>query len=177
MVRTALLRFGAGPIVELTLNADAGDPAAEAEFRRLLDGARPSGTEDPIAGVRMALLAGPDGGPDHPAGPVRLELTADYHGPESFTLASTDDAQRFRVEAAEPAAEAALRSAAVGSMLSAGVGVARAEDGRMLRFEDGPTPRLSPGRNPAPPRPSPPPPEAPEARPPPRRARWSSTGR
>ena len=88
VVRTALLRFGTGPVVELTVYADTADAGAEAEFRRLLDSARPAATADPIAGVARAIAAGPPGRPDYPAGAVRLALTPDYHGPTAFTLVS-----------------------------------------------------------------------------------------
>ena len=148
VVRTALLRFGTGPVVELTVYADTADAGAEAEFRRLLDSARPAATADPIAGVARAIAAGPPGRPDYPAGAVRLALTPDYHGPTAFTLVSADDAVRYRLEAAAPA-QAATKSAAVGTILSAGVGVAATEDGRPVRYEAGPRPRLSPGRRPA----------------------------
>ena len=51
LVRAALLRFGTGPIVDLSLTADRDDAGAEAEFRRLLDSVRPAVMPDPLAGV------------------------------------------------------------------------------------------------------------------------------
>jgi hypothetical protein len=134
-VRTALLRFGTGPVVELTVYADTADTGAEAEFRRLLDSVRPAATADPIAGVARAIAAEPIGRPDHPSGAIRLALTPDYHGPPGCTIASADDAVRYRLEAAAPA-QAATRSTAVGTILGAGVGVAAAEDGRPFRYRN-----------------------------------------
>jgi hypothetical protein len=146
VIRTALLRFGTGPVVELTLSAEATDAGAEAEFHRLLDSATPTTTADPVAGVARALAAGPTGRADHPAGPIRLALTPDYHGPASFALASSTDGVKYRLEAAA-APVAATRSAVVGTILGSGVGVATSEDGRPVRYETGGLqPRLSPGR-------------------------------
>jgi hypothetical protein len=148
IVRAGLLRFGNGPIVELSLTAARDDAGAEAEFRRLLDSARPAALPDPISGVARAVTAGSTAGPDQPAGPIRIDLSPDYHASHAFLLASTDDTTRYHLEAAPPA-EAATRSVVTGSILSAGADVATAEDGRTVRYETGVRPRLSPGRRPA----------------------------
>ena len=148
LVRAALLRFGTGPIVDLSLTADRDDAGAEAEFRRLLDSVRPAVMPDPLAGVARALRAGPTAGTDQPAGPIRITLGPDYHASHSFLIDSTDDATRYHIEAAPPA-EAATRSVVTGTILGAGVGVATAEDGRTVRYEAGVRPRMSPGRRPA----------------------------
>jgi hypothetical protein len=148
LVRAALLRFGNGPIVELSLTSNRDDTGAEAEFRRLLDSARPAAVPDPIAGVARALSVGSTAGPGQPAGPIRLDLSPAYHASHAFLLASSDDTTRYHLEAAPPA-EAATRSVVTGTILGAGVGVATAEDGRPVRYEAGVRPRLSPGRRPA----------------------------
>src|SRR5262249_36011638 len=108
-VRTGFLRFGDGLPVELTLHAAVTDAGAEAEFRRLLDSARPAAA-DPVAGVAEALALPPTGQANHPAGAVRIDLTPDYHGPEHFILATTDDTVRYQLERAAPSA-AVMRGA------------------------------------------------------------------
>ena len=141
VVRTAFLRFGEGPVVELTLHAPVEDNGADAEFRRLLETARPAGQADAVREVARAIEAGPVGKPGHPAGPIELQLTPDYRAPESFTLASAEGDVRYRLDAAT-AEVATTQSAFEGTTLGAGVGLARAEDGRAVRYESGVRPRF-----------------------------------
>ena len=143
IVRTAFLRFGAGPAAELTMHAQADDQGAEGEFRRLLETAKPAATSDPVREVARAVEAGPVGRPGHPAGPILLELTPDYHGPGSFTLTSDDRTARVRLEEVAAGEKGpAIRAAVEGTILGAGVGVALDEEGRPLRYEAGVRPKL-----------------------------------
>lgn len=146
-VRTAFLRFGGGPLVEMTLHAAATDDRAAAEFDRLLASARPATPADPVAEVARSVVASPDGRAGHPAGAVTLDLTPDYHGPEQFVLASDDDTVHYRLNRAA-AAEAVTRAAVTGTILGTGVGVAVDPDGTPVRYEVGPRPRRFRGGRP-----------------------------
>jgi hypothetical protein len=148
VVRSAFLRFPPGPLVELTLHAKADDASAEAEFRRLLESARPAAVA-PLQGVAQAIAAGPLGRPDQPAGAVRLDLGPDYRAPTHFLVASMDGAERYVLEPASVAEKGPTREAVVGTLLSPGAADAPDETGRPVRYEAGLRPRLSPGRRPA----------------------------
>ena len=143
LVRTAFLRFGEGPVVELTLHAPVKDDGADAEFRRLLRTATPARQVDPVRKVARAIEAGPIGRPDHPAGAIDLQLTPDYHAPESFTLASPEGDVRYRLEPVT-AAVVTTPSSLERTTLGAGVGLARDADGRAVRYESGIRPRFYP---------------------------------
>lgn len=134
ILRTALLRFGSGPVVELSLSASESGPAAEAEFHRLLDTATPADTQSSVAAVAQAFSAGPTGRTDHPAGPIKLALTPDYATPTSFTLAASEDGTKFRLEAAS-ATEEWTKAAVSGTILGRGVTVGRNERGQPMRYE------------------------------------------
>jgi hypothetical protein len=138
VVRTAFLRFGGGPVVELTLHAPVKDDGADAEFRRLLKTARPAGQADPVREVARAIEAGPVGKPGHPAGAIELQLTPNYRAPETFALASAEGDVRYRLDAVT----AVTPSAFEGTTLGAGVGLARDEEGRAVRYESGVRPRF-----------------------------------
>jgi hypothetical protein len=139
-VRTAFLRFGTGPLAELTLEAQSDDAGAEAEFGRLFQTAQPSSETNPVEEVARAIEAGPVGQPGHPAGPIQLQLTPDYQGRASFALRSADGTVGYRLEAV--LAPEATPTAVEETILGTGVSHARDEEGRSFRYEAGVRPRL-----------------------------------
>jgi hypothetical protein len=141
---TAVLAFPGHPLTEITLQADRADAGAAAEFKRLVESARPAPAGPAVEAVARAVAAGPTGHPAHPAGGLLLDLTADYSGTDRFEVATEDKATRFALERA--AAGGGLERAAVTAgprLVTGSVAAATLEGGRSVRYE---LPARAPGR-------------------------------
>jgi hypothetical protein len=132
-LRVALLRFAAGPVVELVLASPADDAGADAEFARLLASARPS-SATPTEAVARALAAGPRATPASPVGPLLLDLPVEYAAHSQFALESVDGRERFQLT--RSAADTGVtRAGLIAPYLASGIGSVVGEDGRTVRFE------------------------------------------
>jgi hypothetical protein len=153
--RTAFVRFRGGEGAQLSYVTPAGDPRAEAEFRRLLDSVQPAGPAAPAAApAAFHMPVDPTAGTvRRQVGPVRLDVDASLRGPSSYQFVSADGAVRLELAvapAAGPPAFAAPAAGADAGGLFARVAQAPGDLGGPVRFEVTPNPWAAPAPGGAP---------------------------
>ncbi|WP_397568803.1 hypothetical protein [Schlesneria sp. T3-172] len=132
-LKAALLRFGNGPLVELTLTTPHEDSAADAEFDRLLASAKPSHAT-PAQGVARGLTAADAGTATHPAGPLLLDLSG-YTANAEFALETLDGLERYQISRSADHEPVSTKAGLAAPHLAGSTGSGVGSDGRAVQFE------------------------------------------